>query len=130
MIGRTPPEDAGLTDDPGVKIIQGLIHEFRGSMIVGVLRLTSRLLMLALGPAAFRLILEDYWKATPPQMIDTLNDALRAAVADPALVRQMQAVGVDLPAPASLTPETVSGLIALGLKRDVPALRARGEYLD
>jgi tripartite-type tricarboxylate transporter receptor subunit TctC len=69
-------------------------------------------------------------KATPPQMINLLNDALRAAVADPALVRQMQAVGVDLPAPAALTPAMVSELIALGLRRDVPALKARGEYLD
>ena len=37
-------------------------------MIVGVLRLTSRLIMLALGPAAFRTILSDYWSKTPPQM--------------------------------------------------------------
>ena len=33
---------------------------------------------------------------TPPQVIGPLNDALRAAIADAALARQMQAVGVDL----------------------------------
>jgi hypothetical protein len=54
--------------DPGVRIVEELIHEFRASMIVGALRLTSRLLMLALGPAAFRTILSDYWSKTPPQM--------------------------------------------------------------
>jgi hypothetical protein len=42
----------------------------------------------------------------------------------------MEAVGVNLPAPDQLAPGTVSDLIAIGLERDVPALRARGEYLD
>jgi hypothetical protein len=42
-------------------------------MIVGVLRLTSRLLMLALGPQAFRTILNDYWAKTPPQIYATLE---------------------------------------------------------
>jgi uncharacterized protein (UPF0276 family) len=81
VIGRAPTDDvaAELEQDPGVRIIQGLIHEFRGSMIVGVLRLTSRLLMLALGPPAFRIILDDYWKATPPQMYASLEaDAFAA----------------------------------------------------
>ena len=36
----------------------------------------------------------------------------------------------DLPAPEQLAPAVVSGLIARGLERDVPALKARGEYLD
>jgi hypothetical protein len=38
-----------------------------------VLRLTSRLLMLTLGPEAFRTILQDYWSKTPPQMYATLE---------------------------------------------------------
>jgi hypothetical protein len=42
----------------------------------------------------------------------------------------MEAVGVDLPEPDQLTPGKVSELIAAGLERDVPALRARGEYLN
>jgi tripartite-type tricarboxylate transporter receptor subunit TctC len=69
-------------------------------------------------------------KGTPAPVIKRLNDALRAAVADADLRRQMEAVGVDLPAPEQLAPRTVSELIAIGLARDVPALRARGEYLD
>jgi tripartite-type tricarboxylate transporter receptor subunit TctC len=69
-------------------------------------------------------------KGTPAAVVGRLNDALRAAVADGDLRRQMQAVGVDLPAPAELAPRTVSDLIADGLARDVSALRARGEYLD
>jgi tripartite-type tricarboxylate transporter receptor subunit TctC len=67
-------------------------------------------------------------KGTPVPIVGRLNDALRAAVADADLRRRMQAVGVDLPAPDHLTPRAVTELIALGLERDVPALRARGEY--
>lgn len=69
-------------------------------------------------------------KATPPAVVARLNAALRAAVADPALVKQMEAVGVDLPSPAMLQPAIVTDLIAHGLEKDVPALKARGEYLD
>jgi hypothetical protein len=75
VIGRAPSSvtAAQLADDPGIRIVEGLIHEFRASMIVGVLRLTSRLLMLALGPEAFRTILSAYWEATPPQMYASLE---------------------------------------------------------
>jgi tripartite-type tricarboxylate transporter receptor subunit TctC len=69
-------------------------------------------------------------KGTPQPVMARLNEALRAAVADPALVRQMNAVGVDLPSPDALQPATVTALIARGLEKDVPALKARGEYLD
>ena len=70
VIGRASSDGAAaqMANDPGVRIVQGLIHEFRASMVVGVLRLTSRLLMLALGPQAFRVILDDYWATTPPQL--------------------------------------------------------------
>ena len=75
MIGRDDAADGddGLRDDPAISLVQGLIHEFRASMIVGVLRLTSRLLMLALGAEAFRTILASYWLATPPQMYASLE---------------------------------------------------------
>lgn len=62
-----------LAGDPGVRVVEGLIHEFRASMIVGVLRLTSRFMMLALGPDAFRTILADYWSKVPPQMYGALE---------------------------------------------------------
>ena len=69
-------------------------------------------------------------KGTPPRIVARLTEALRAAVADAGLRRQMGAVGVDLPVPETLAPAAVSELIAAGIKRDVPALKARGEYLD
>jgi uncharacterized protein len=70
VIGRPPNDDATreLANDPGVALVHQLAAEFRASMIVSVLRLTSRLLMLALGPDVFRSFLEDFWSKTPPQL--------------------------------------------------------------
>jgi uncharacterized protein len=71
-IGAAPRQDPDhllpeLTADPGVPILNKLINEFRASMVVGVYKLTSRFLMLALGPDVFRSLLEDFWSKTPPQ---------------------------------------------------------------
>jgi hypothetical protein len=75
VIGKSADDPCSeeLSDDPGVRVVEGLIHEFRASMIVGVLRLTSRLMMLALGPQVFRAILADYWSRVPPQMYGSLE---------------------------------------------------------
>jgi tripartite-type tricarboxylate transporter receptor subunit TctC len=69
-------------------------------------------------------------KATPKDVVLKLNRVLTAAVADPELRKQMSAVGVDLPTQETSNPGIVSVLITMGLRRDVPALKARGEYLD
>ena len=68
-----PGVPSELATDPGVRIVKGLIFEFRASMIVGTLRLTSRLLLLALGQDAFRTILIDYTYKTPPQLYGSLE---------------------------------------------------------
>jgi uncharacterized protein (UPF0276 family) len=75
VTGQPANDECGaeLANDRGVRLIEGLIHEFRASLIVGVLRLTSRLMMLALGPRAFRAILADYWSKVPPQMYGSLE---------------------------------------------------------
>jgi tripartite-type tricarboxylate transporter receptor subunit TctC len=69
-------------------------------------------------------------KGTPAATLQQFNEALRAAVGDVELQKQMQKVGVDLPTPENLAPAAVTRLIEQGLKNDVPALRARGEFLD
>ncbi len=54
--------------DPAVPVIQKLITEFRGSMLVAVLPLSCRLLILTLSEPVFMAILRDFWgKATPRQ---------------------------------------------------------------
>ena len=69
-------------------------------------------------------------KGTPREVLTRLNKALAAAAADTELQTQMAAVGVDLPSAETVAPGIVSAFITLGLRRDVPALKARGEYLD
>ena len=69
VIGRAPEDTmtAELASDPGVPLMRELIHEFRASMVVGVYRLSCRLMMLALTPDVFRAILEDFWSHEPPR---------------------------------------------------------------
>lgn len=69
-VGRSAPGELAreLEQDPGVRVLRHLIQEFRASMIVNVLRLTSRLLMLALGVEAFQTILREFWARTPPRL--------------------------------------------------------------
>jgi uncharacterized protein (UPF0276 family) len=58
---------AKLANDKGVALMQALIKEFRASMVVGVYRLSCRLMMLVLTPDVFRAILEDFWSKHPPK---------------------------------------------------------------
>ena len=69
-------------------------------------------------------------RGTPQPVVARLTGALQQAVADPALRKQMEALGLDLPKPADATPAAVSALIARGIREDVPALKAKGAYLD
>jgi len=69
-------------------------------------------------------------KGTPGPVAARLTAALAAAMADPQLRQTMGAVGVELPRPDEVSPGAVTALIKLGLQRDVPALRAKGVYLD
>lgn len=75
VIGRPSDNELGrgFEVEPGVHVVQRLIHEFSASRIVRVLRLTSRLLMLTLGPQGFRTILADYWSKTPPELYANLE---------------------------------------------------------
>lgn len=69
VVGKHPDGAmaAELASDRGVALMESLIKEFRASMVVGVYRLSSRLMMLSLTPDIFRAILEDFWSHTPPK---------------------------------------------------------------
>jgi tripartite-type tricarboxylate transporter receptor subunit TctC len=69
-------------------------------------------------------------KGTPPDVVKRLNDELRAVMTEPDFRAEMAKLGVELPAPETLLPSLVTAVIQLGIKRDVPALQARAEYLD
>lgn len=70
VVGQVPTSALGdqLAADPGVNLISRLVNEFRGSMIVSVLPLTSRMIMLSLGIDTFRLILSEFWREQPPRL--------------------------------------------------------------
>lgn len=57
-----------LSADPGLAVVQELLDEFRASMIVSALQLTSRLLMLTLGEKPFWKLLSEFWKNSPPEL--------------------------------------------------------------
>jgi tripartite-type tricarboxylate transporter receptor subunit TctC len=69
-------------------------------------------------------------KGTPQAVITKLNSALQDVFADERLRAQMRDLGVDLPTAESAPPGILSVFIALGQRRDVPVIRAKGEYLD
>jgi len=69
-------------------------------------------------------------RGTPEVAMTRLRQALQAAVADAGFATQMQAVGVDLPQGAAAGPQAVTTLIERGLRDDVPALKARQEFLN
>jgi len=70
VVGRAPDDALAreLALDPGIELLRKLVCEFRASMTVSVLRLTSRLLMLALGQEVFQTVLRDYWAKVTPQL--------------------------------------------------------------
>lgn len=57
-----------LRNDPGLATMRGMLEEFRGSMIVRTLRLSSRLIMLERGTAFFEQLLATFWKTHAPQL--------------------------------------------------------------
>lgn len=130
VIGRSADDDLSeeLQHDPGIRIVKGLIHEFRASMIVGVLRLTSRLLLLSLGSEAFRTILGHYWSQVPPQMYASLEAEAFAA--------HLEALDLQVPHLAKILEfeQTVIAVLTDGRNRvvhfafePIPLLRALAE---
>ncbi|ALO12397.1 hypothetical protein AQF52_6806 [Streptomyces venezuelae] len=69
-IGRdtSTPLARQLSTDPAIGLLRELITEFRGSALTGTLRYTLRLLLLTLGDAEVRELLEAYTRAHPPHL--------------------------------------------------------------
>lgn len=56
-----------LRRDPGLAVIREMVEQFRGSMVLRTLRLSSRLIMLERGPAYLEQLLAAFWKVHPPE---------------------------------------------------------------
>ena len=68
-IGEPPstPLARALATDPAVGLLAKLVMQGRAGMVTGALRLTVRLLVIALGPDATFALLERFCRASPPR---------------------------------------------------------------
>ena len=62
-----------FAQEDGALFVGGLVQEFRASMITRNLRLTTRLLMQAIGTDPLRTLLRGFWRQTPPLMYASLE---------------------------------------------------------
>ncbi|MCD0505100.1 tripartite tricarboxylate transporter substrate-binding protein [Bordetella petrii] len=69
-------------------------------------------------------------RGTPEPALARLQQALQDAASDAKFAAQMKAVGVDLPQGDAAGPQVVTDMIQRGLRDDVPALKARQEFLN
>ncbi|MDO5290136.1 MAG: tripartite tricarboxylate transporter substrate-binding protein [Pseudomonadota bacterium] len=69
-------------------------------------------------------------KGTPQEAIDKLNTALRAALADPAVVQRMTELNADIPAPDRQTPESLRSHLQAELAKWGPVIRQAGVAVD
>jgi uncharacterized protein (UPF0276 family) len=141
-LGKAPRNDLELAlhNDPGTRILQELVQEFRAAYILSALRLSSRLLMLALGEAEFRALMQQFWAETMPfsfacQEGKAFADFLKARRLDVPWLEQVMnfdlavlAVQIeDQPQTVSFTIAPLPLLRALGAGR-MPAEYEEGEY--
>jgi hypothetical protein len=70
---------ADLTEEAGVPLVRELVFSFRASMVVQVLRLSSRLLLCSVGPDVFRRMLQDTFEHHAPALYATLEAQAFAA---------------------------------------------------
>lgn len=77
-----------------------------------------------------------YWQAlfapakTPPDVINTLNEAARNAVTDPAIVKNWAAQGVEVFPPDQRSPEAAEAFFKSEIARWGEVIRANGIHLD
>jgi len=73
-LGKEPqtPLAAELAKDPGLGIVKDLIFNFRGSVLVSMLRLTTRLLRLSVGEELFNAYVNDFFDKAFPELLPVI----------------------------------------------------------
>lgn len=69
-------------------------------------------------------------RGTPPAIVEKLNTAINDTLADPALVKQLREVGVELPARTDNTPGNLGRLVDSEISRLRPILEAKNIYIN
>jgi uncharacterized protein (UPF0276 family) len=57
-----------LDSDPGVGVLRRLVGSVRAGKVAASLKLTTRLLLLALGEDALQVVFEDFWRSVPSEL--------------------------------------------------------------
>ena len=92
VVGHPPPDGPAVSElaaDPGTALFGKLLDEFRASMVAGVLKLTVRLLLLALGEDGVRRQLQGFRAENAP--------ALFASQEAEAFVAYLEERSLDIP---------------------------------
>lgn len=58
-----------LLNDKGIAIIKDLVFNFRGSVLISILKLTTRLLRLSVGEDAFNKYVDDFFDSAIPELL-------------------------------------------------------------
>ena len=71
VLGRNPGNELAnrLLKDSGIEIIKDLIFNFRGSVLISVLKLSTRLLRLSVGEALFNKYVNDFFYEAFPELL-------------------------------------------------------------
>ena len=71
VLGKQPGNDLAkeLADDKGLTIIKDMVFNFRASVLVSMLKLTTRLLRLSVGEALFDNYINDFFDNTYPDLL-------------------------------------------------------------
>ncbi|MDO5625485.1 MAG: tripartite tricarboxylate transporter substrate binding protein BugD [Pseudomonadota bacterium] len=69
-------------------------------------------------------------RGTPPEAIAKLNTALKAALADPAVVKRMDELNADIPSAERITPESLRRHLQAELAKWGPVIKQAGIHAD
>jgi tripartite-type tricarboxylate transporter receptor subunit TctC len=69
-------------------------------------------------------------KGTPPEVIDKLNAALRAALSDPEVKSRLADLNVEIAKPENQTPAALKQLVESEIRKWGPIIKASGAYVD
>ena len=74
VLGKHPDTLLGeeLLQDKGISIIKDLVFNFRGSVLISVLKYSTRLLRLAAGEKAFNNYVDEFFKSVLPELLPVI----------------------------------------------------------
>jgi uncharacterized protein (UPF0276 family) len=74
VLGKEPKNELAkeLSKDKGISIIKDMVFNFRGSVLISMLKLTTRLLRLSVGEERFNKYVEDFFENEYPELLPVI----------------------------------------------------------